>query len=117
MNPLEHIAHRPYPPPTDRPFVMWQNWLELLFAHWPIDPEEMRPYLPPTLTLDTYDGKAWLGIVPFRMSNVRPRFLPPLPWLSFFPELNVRTYVTYDQEPGVWFFSLDAARLLAVWGA
>lgn len=93
---------------------MHQSWHDLLFAHWPIDPEQMRQAMPPQLPLDLYDGQAWIAVVPFRMSDVRPRFVPPLPWLSAFPELNVRTYVTLNDKPGVYFFSLDAANPLAV---
>ena len=77
----------------------------------------MRPLVPAQLTLDTFDGQCWVGVVPFHMSGIRARGLPPLPGLSRFPELNVRTYVTYGGKPGVYFFSLDAARLPAVWAA
>ncbi len=98
---------------------MTQRWHDLLFAHWPIDPEHMRSVLPAPLRpfLDTYDNKAWVGIVPFWMSHVRFRWMPPLPGLSTFPECNVRTYVNIHGKPGVYFFSLDAASLLAVYGA
>jgi uncharacterized protein YqjF (DUF2071 family) len=91
-----------------------QSWHDLLFAHWPLSLTTLRGLVPPTLEIDTFDGEAWLGIVPFRMSNVRPRWLPALPWISAFPELNVRTYVKAKEQPGVWFFSLDASRRLAV---
>jgi hypothetical protein len=74
----------------------------------------VRPRIPPDLSIDTFDGRAWIGVIPFRMTGVRLRGLPPLPWLSAFPELNVRTYVTAGAKPGVWFFSLDAASALAV---
>ncbi len=93
---------------------MTQIWHELLFAHWPISPEILRPLIPPILTLDTYEQQAWVGIVPFRMSYVRPRGVPPVPGLSAFPELNVRTYVTVNGIPGVYFFSLDAGNSIAV---
>jgi uncharacterized protein len=93
---------------------MAQSWHDLLFAHWPIAAETLRRKLPRTLELDTFHGTAWVGVVPFRMSGVRLRGTPPLPWLSAFLELNVRTYVTYGEKPGVWFLSLDAARWLAV---
>jgi uncharacterized protein len=96
---------------------MVQTWHDLLFAHWPIAPEVLRPRVPPELPLDTFDGKCWLGIAPFHMSGVRPRGFPPLPGLSRFPELNVRTYTTLEGKPGVFFFSLDAANLPAVWAA
>ena len=95
-----------------------QSWHDLLFAHWPISAAQIADLLPPGLVLDTYEGEAWASIVPFRMTNVRPRFLPALPWLSDFPELNVRTYVQSRGEdgakPGVYFFCLDAGNPLAV---
>jgi uncharacterized protein YqjF (DUF2071 family) len=96
---------------------MIQTWHDLLFAHWPLPPAAMGPLIPPQLALDTFDGESWVGVVPFRMSGIRARGLPPLPGVSRFPELNVRTYVTYGGKPGVYFFSLDAANLLAVWAA
>jgi uncharacterized protein len=96
---------------------MKQIWHDLLFAHWPVPAAVMRPLVPEQLTLDTFDGQCWVGVVPFRMSGIRARGLPPLPGLSRFPELNVRTYVTYGGKPGVYFFSLDAANLAAVWAA
>ena len=113
MRLLAETAHRPWPLPS-RPWVMAQVWHDLLFAHWPISPEAIRRRLPPGLELDAFEGDAWLGIVPFRMSGVRLRATPSLPGLSAFPELNVRTYVTRGDRPGVWFFSLDAASRLAV---
>jgi len=96
---------------------MAQTWHDLLFAHWPIDPQILRPLVPPQLTLDLYQGRCWIGIVPFRMSNIHARYCPPIPGLSRFPELNVRTYVTLEGKAGVYFFSLDAANLVAVWAA
>jgi uncharacterized protein len=96
---------------------MKQTWHDLLFAHWPLPVEKMRPLVPAQLTLDAFEGQCWVGVVPFHMSGIRGRGLPPLPGLSRFPELNVRTYVTYGGKPGVYFFSLDAANLSAVWAA
>jgi uncharacterized protein YqjF (DUF2071 family) len=96
---------------------MKQTWHDLLFAHWPLPIEMMRPVVPAQLTLDTFDGQCWVGVIPFHMSGIRGRTLPALPGLSRFPELNVRTYVTYGGKPGVYFFSLDAANLPAVWAA
>jgi uncharacterized protein YqjF (DUF2071 family) len=90
------------------------TWSKLLFAHWQVDPNILSAMLPDGLELDTCQGAAWIGIVPFLMSGVAPRYCPSLPKLSRFLELNVRTYVTYDGKPGVWFFSLDAANRLAV---
>ncbi|MGH9775717.1 MAG: YqjF family protein [Candidatus Acidiferrales bacterium] len=106
-------SHRPWPLPAAR-WVMEQTWHELLFAHWPLPASVLRPLIPEPLTIDTFDGQALLGVVPFRMSGVRVRGLPALPGLSAFPELNVRTYVTRDDRPGVWFFSLDAGNSIAV---
>lgn len=101
--------------PAARP-VLYQDWHDLLFLHWPVPPGQIQPHLPDTLTVDCFDQKAWIGIVPFRMSGVRPRGLPTVPGLSGFAELNLRTYVR-DAEgaPGVWFFSLDAEHWLPVW--
>jgi uncharacterized protein YqjF (DUF2071 family) len=93
------------------------QWHELAFLHWPVPAAQLRPLIPAGLELQTFDGAAWLGVVPFTMKGTRPRFLPVLPWFSDFPELNVRTYVTAENKPGVWFFSLDAANPLAVRGA
>jgi uncharacterized protein len=96
---------------------MKQTWHDLLFAHWPLPPVVLRALVPAQLTLDTFDGECWIGVVPFRMSGIRARALPPLPGFSRFPELNVRTYVTQGGKPGVYFFGLDAANLPAVWAA
>ena len=96
---------------------MTMQWHDLLFMHWPVRPAVLRPFIPAALELETFDGMAWLGVVPFRMAGVGPRLIPPLPWVSAFAELNVRTYVTIGGKPGVWFFSLDAANPLAVRGA
>jgi uncharacterized protein len=117
MHPLlEIVDHRPWPLPSS-PWIMKQTWHDLLFAHWRIPPDRMRPLVPPQLTLDTADGQCWVGIVPFWMSGIRARGVPPLPRLSCFAELNVRTYVRYGDKPGVYFFSLDAANRAAVWVA
>lgn len=95
--------------------VMYQRWSELLFLHWRYEAAEIQRSLPEGLTVDVWEGSAWVGLVPFRMSGIRPRGLPALPWLSAFPELNVRTYVIDGAgRPGVWFYSLDASRWLAV---
>ncbi len=90
------------------------EWRDLLFAHWPVPPELLRGLIPSRLTLETWDGAAWLGVVPFRMNGVRPRLAPAVGPLSDFAELNVRTYVGDGQRSGVWFFSLDAASPAAV---
>jgi len=110
---LNQVQHRPWPLPAG-PWVMAQSWHDLLFAHWRIDAALLRPQIPAVLSIDTFDGSAWIAVVPFRMSGVRPRLTPAVPGLSAFPELNVRTYVTAEGKPGVWFFSLDAASVIAV---
>jgi uncharacterized protein len=103
---FDAVAHRPWPLP-DRPWVMGQTWNDLLFAHWRVDPDALRRHIPPQIPLDTFDGSAWIGVTPFVASGVRPRLAPPLPGVSRFPEINVRTYATIDGKPGVWFLSLD----------
>lgn len=110
---INETAHRPWPLPQS-PWLMTQSWHNLLFAHWPVDAELLRGRLPAGLSLDLYDGQAWIGVVPFRMTNVAPRFVPALPFVSEFAELNVRTYVTVGGKPGVYFFSLDAESSMAV---
>ena len=94
--------------------LMHQNWGKLLFMHWPIGADVLRPLIPAQLSIDTFDGSAWIGVVPFTMWGIRASLLPSIPWISAFHELNVRTYVHYQGVPGVWFFSLDAASRLAV---
>jgi uncharacterized protein YqjF (DUF2071 family) len=113
---VEHVEHRPWPLP-DEPWTSAQTWEELAFLHWRVDEVALRPLVPAGLELDTFDGAAWLGITPFVLTGMRLRGLPPLPGVSSFPELNVRTYATRDGKPGIWFFSLDAASRLAVEGA
>lgn len=100
--------------PMGRP-VMKQRWSRLLFLHWRVDPGLLRPLLPAGLHLDLHEGEAWLGVVPFLMERVRPVLLPAVPGLSWFLELNVRTYVHDDAgTPGVWFLSLDCNQPVAV---
>ncbi|TVP75922.1 MAG: DUF2071 domain-containing protein [Puniceicoccaceae bacterium] len=96
--------------------VMYQRWEELLFLHWSMSPERIAGDLPPGLQVDTFAGRAWVGVVPFSMRGVRPRFLPAVKGLSSFPELNLRTYVRDAQgRPGVWFYSLDTPKRLPNW--
>lgn len=109
---LQTVQHRPFPLPVE-PWVMTQIWHMLLFAHWPLAPEALQPLIPDGLTLDTFDDQAWVSITPFFMTHVRPRGVPPLPWLSQFAEINVRTYVTLHDIPGIYFFSLDASNPIA----
>lgn len=103
--------------PRSRPtgsIAGYQTWSDLLFVHWRIPATELRPLLPATVEIDEFDGSAWIGLVLFHMSGVRPWWFPALPGVSEFHETNVRTYVTCKGEPGVWFLSLDAANSLAV---
>jgi uncharacterized protein len=113
---LERLDHRPWPPPL-RGWVMGQTWEELLFAHWRVPVEALREHVPPELEIDEHDGAAWLGITPFRLAGLRARGTLPLPFVSEFLELNVRTYVRAEEKPGIWFFSLDASSRLAVHAA
>lgn len=107
---------RPTPPP-DEPWVMAQSWRRLLFAHWPVAARTLRPLVPDRLELDTFDGTAWLGLTPFRLEGLRLRGLPPLPGLSSFLEMNLRTYVRRGGRSGVYFFALYAGSRPAVVGA
>src|SRR5689334_22288645 len=97
---LAETSHRPWPLPATRP-VMTMTWQHLLFAHWPLDFAVLRPLIPPALELETYDGSAWVGVVPFQMRNVGRIGVPRTPWMSAFAELNVRTYVRVGDYPGV----------------
>jgi uncharacterized protein len=110
---LKEVAHRPWKMP-ESPWVMTQTWRDLLFAHWRVNPQQLQSKVPATFPLDVFDGDAWIGVVPFRMTNVAPRGVPSLPGIAEFPELNVRTYVRVADKPGVYFFSLDAGNSLAV---
>ena len=117
MHPLlRQTAHRPIPMPRS-PWIMVQNWNDLLFAHWELPTETLRRLVPSQLELDLFNGKAYVAVTPFWINGLRPRYLPPMPVISQFAELNVRTYVSYKGIPGVYFFSLDAANLPAVWSA
>jgi uncharacterized protein YqjF (DUF2071 family) len=113
---LNETAHRPWPVPKGN-WVMEQSWHDLLFAHWSFPVEALRGAVPDVLPIDTYEGRAWVGVVPFQLRGLRARMLPAFPGISNFPELNLRTYVTLDGKPGVYFFSLDAGNKLAVMAA
>src|SRR4051812_48322865 len=113
MEPLSPFAPRKVEHP-----VMFQDWCHISFLHWHYPAEFIQGFLPPGLAVDLYDSRAWLGLTPFIVENLHPPLLPPLPWLSRFPETNVRTYVVGpDGSRGIWFFTLEAARALAVIGA
>jgi uncharacterized protein YqjF (DUF2071 family) len=113
---FERLEHRPWETPTS-PWTWRQSWRDLLFAHWPVETELLQRFVPSPLRVQEFDGTSWIGLVPFRMAGVMRRPLPDLPWVSAFPELNVRIYVEHDGKPGVWFLSLDATNQLAVWAA
>jgi uncharacterized protein len=113
---LAQSGHRPWPLPRG-PWMMFQSWQTLLFAHWRLEPGALRALVPAPLELDLHDGEAWVGVTPFRVAGLRLRMMPPVPGASEFPELNLRTYVRYGDRPGVFFFSLDAASRMAVAGA
>jgi uncharacterized protein YqjF (DUF2071 family) len=106
-------SHRQWPP-SERRWSIFMRWLDLGFIHWRAPVQVLRKWVPESVEIETFDGTAWVGIVPFQMEGIRHRGLPPIPGLCAFPELNVRTYVTRDGKPGVWFLSLDAANKTAV---
>lgn len=110
------VAHRPWPLPRP-PWIMFQSWQRLLFAHWPVPIEMLRPLVPSSLVIEEFDGTAWVSMTPFLLTGLHARFLPPLPFTSEFPEMNFRTYVRAGSKPGIFFFSLDAGSRLAVLGA
>ncbi|MDB6134912.1 MAG: uncharacterized protein JWM59_3155 [Verrucomicrobiales bacterium] len=105
---LLETDHRPWPLPA-APWRWRQSWLDLAFIHYRVPAALLKPRLPAKVELQEFDGSAWLGVVPFRMSGVSPRLLPDIPFLHTFPELNLRTYVECGGKPGVWFFSLDTS--------
>ncbi len=110
---LKRTAHRPWPPPR-RPWLWSQGWRDLLFCHWAVPVEALRPHVPRPLEIDVMDGSAWVSLVAFRMARVRPRWFPPLPGVSNFLELNLRTYVRSSDKSGVFFLSIHANKRLAV---
>ena len=110
---VDDTAHRPWPLPR-APWLMTQSWHDLAFAHWSVDEQQLRDAIPAGIELDIFEGQFWIGVVPFRMTNVAPRGVPALPFVSTFNELNVRTYVVAEGKPGVYFFSLDAGNPVAV---
>ena len=101
------VDHLPFPMPN-RKHTLMQSWKHLSFLHWEVDPEKLSLHLPEGMELDLFDGKAYVGTIPFEMKNVRPRWFFSVPGISNFPEFNVRTYVTMDGKPGVFFLTLDA---------
>ena len=111
---LDRLAMRARPEGTP---VMHQTWQNLLFMNWSFPQDEIRSLIPAELDLDTFDDKAWVSVTPFTVSNLRLHALPPIPGLTTFHELNVRTYVHHNGVPGIWFFSLDASKLIPAMAA
>lgn len=108
--------HLPFSMP-DRPHALSQEWRNLTFMHWEVKPERIAPYIPEGLELDLFEGKAYVGVIPFQMRNVRPRFLPSIPGISTFPEFNIRTYVKKNGKAGVLFLTLEAQSRITCWHA
>ena len=113
---LTRLDHRPWPLPSG-PWVARQTWHDVLLLHWPIAASAVRPFVHPDVEVDEFDGSSWVSLLPFRMTGVTARGIPPVPGLSAFPEMNLRFYVTHRGRPGIWFVSLDADNRLAVWTA
>ena len=100
-------SHLPFPMP-ERKFSLQQNWVDLTFMHWEVDPDILRKHIPDDLEIELFEGKAYVGVIPFKMEKVRPRFLPSISFISNFPEFNIRTYVKKNGKGGVFFLTLDA---------
>ncbi|PLT30818.1 YqjF family protein [Peribacillus deserti] len=113
---FKQTEHRPYPLPSS-PWLIKQDWNDLLFLHWPVAVETIRDKIPERLELDLFEGAAWITITPFKVTGMRFHGLPPIPLLNAYLELNVRTYVRFNGIPGIYFFSLDADHLPSVIGA
>lgn len=109
----DHVSHRPWPLP-EAPWVMHQAWNDFLFMHWPVNASVVRALVPEPLELHLHEGVCYVGVIPFHMTDVRPRGTVNVPGISAFPELNVRTYVTVNGKPGVYFLSLEAHSRIAV---
>ncbi|MBS4196512.1 YqjF family protein [Lederbergia citri] len=107
---------RPFPLPS-KPWVLTQTWNHLLFCHWRVPVELLRAHVPNHLELDLFNGEAWIGIIPFEVNHMRLHGIPEIPYLNSYLELNVRTYVKYKGTPGIYFFTLDADKWMAVIGA
>src|SRR5262245_47273643 len=110
---LPHNPNRPYPPPHG-PWSFRQTWRDILFAHWRVPAAALQLVLPRRMQLDTYEGAGWLSIVAFCATDTAPRFVPPIPWVSRFYQINLRTYVIVEGKPAIYFFSLDASQPLVV---
>jgi len=111
MGAVREDGHLPFPMPN-RSFALSQEWRDLTFMHWKVDPKRLKPHLPDGLEIDFFQGDAYVGVIPFVMKNVRPKSLPSVPGISTFAEFNIRTYVVKDGQPGVFFLTLDAKSLM-----
>lgn len=111
---LKEVSHRPWPIPN-RNWVWYQEWNEVVFLHWPVPIDWLKPRIPKSLKIDLFEGQSWISFVAFTMENVRPAYLPAFSPLSNFQELNIRTYVIADDKPGVYFLSIEAGKKSACW--
>ena len=109
---LHETSHRPFPMPAT-PWKYYQEWHQVIFAHWKVDPQLLMPLIPSGLTLDLFNGTSWVSLVAFTIKHLRPRFLPTFPPLSNFHEVNMRTYVLRNGKPGIYFFSIESQK----WGS
>lgn len=110
---LQSVAHRPWEI-SSKPWRFYQEWNNAVFLHWKVPAEVIRPLIPRTTELDTFQGEAWVSLVAFTMEKLRVSYLPAVPGISNFHEINLRTYITRDNKPGVYFLSIEAQKLLAV---
>jgi uncharacterized protein YqjF (DUF2071 family) len=108
-NILQINGHRPYPLPQ-RPWIFYQEWHDVIFAHWKVPLEPLRELIPKGLATDLFGGQAWVSLVAFSLRGLRPRLLPAFSPLSDFYEINKRTYVVRNHKPGIFFFSLEAEK-------
>jgi uncharacterized protein len=109
---LRMQSHRPWKTP-DTGWLFYQEWHEAIFLHWKVDPGELRRFVPDELPFDLYNGEAWVSVIAFRIKNIRPKYLPSFPPVSDFDEINIRTYVKYNNKPGIYFLQLDASKWLS----
>lgn len=111
-NILFHTSHRPWALPTGK-WAYYQEWNRVLFMHWKVPAHELQALLPPGVELDLYDNQAWISLVPFTMNEIRPRRIPAFAPISNFHEINVRTYVTCNNKPGIYFLNIEASKYLS----
>jgi uncharacterized protein YqjF (DUF2071 family) len=106
---LQSIDHRPWEMPSQK-WKYYQEWNDAIFLHWKVEPQALRKFVPKDLEIDTYQGSAWVSMVAFDMKNTRPFFLPAFSPFSDFHEINIRTYVTFNGKPCVYFLSIEGGR-------